>query len=54
MTYEEATDHKRDENKFIASAKILGDFFSDKLDFSLPFVLFARACTNTVPMRTHF
>ena len=54
MTYKEATDHKRDENKLIASPKLLDDLFSDKLDFSLLFVLLARACTNTVPMRVHF
>ena len=54
MTHKEATDHKTGENKLIAPPKILGDLFSDKLDFSLLFVLLARACANTVPMRTPF
>ena len=54
MAYKEAMDYKRGENKLIASPKTLGDLFSDKLDFSLLFVLLARACTNTVPMRAPF
>ena len=54
MTYKEATDRKTGESKLIASPKILGDLFSGKLDLFFLFFLLERACTNTVPMRTHF